>query len=142
MLQLLGQQPLRHFRPLMKALGEKIYVVYWSTVCRSHLCMTCDVPRVNQCAGLEGEVMGSRLDLERWMDGLAKGGELMTARRDLIAKCDAVFLTRDRAEWMHVFDEGGVWYEKVQTYKEVVKDPQAQRSASGSTTTKFLSLCA
>ena len=80
--------------------------------------------------GLEQEVMGSRLDLERWMDGQVTGDELQQARRELVRRCDATFLKKDREQWTALFDAKGVWYERVQTYQEVVDDPQAQASFS------------
>ena len=50
----------------------------------------------------------------------------MKARIDLVSLCDKTFLSKTRDEWSRIFDESNVWYEKVQTYEEVLDDPQAK----------------
>jgi crotonobetainyl-CoA:carnitine CoA-transferase CaiB-like acyl-CoA transferase len=44
----------------------------------------------------------------------------------LIADLDAVFSTREMAEWAERFDAHDVWWAPIQTIHEVVEDPQAQ----------------
>ena len=89
------EQALRHFDNMMKALG--IYE----------------------------KVNNSNLDLKRWTKGEIKGDALMEARIDLIALCDKSFLKHTREEWADIFDKNNVWYERVQSYEEVIDDKQA-----------------
>ena len=44
----------------------------------------------------------------------------------LIADLDAIFSTRQMAEWAERFDSHDVWWAPIQTIPEVVADPQAQ----------------
>jgi crotonobetainyl-CoA:carnitine CoA-transferase CaiB-like acyl-CoA transferase len=46
-------------------------------------------------------------------------------RQALIALFDEAFATRPLAEWAERFDREGVWWAPVQSYAEVVRDPQA-----------------
>lgn len=92
MIQMLGQQPMRHFDNMMRALG------------------------------IFDMVNNSKIDLKRWVKGEVKGDELKKARIDLIALCDKSFLKHTREEWAKIFDENDVWYERVQSYEEVISD--------------------
>lgn len=94
LIQLLGQEPLRHFSKLMKSLGLD-------------------------------EVLGTEMDMNRWVAEGFKGERLMAQRRKLVALLDARFLTKTREEWARIFSEHGVWSEIVQPYQELLHDPQA-----------------
>ena len=75
--------------------------------------------------GIYEKVNNSNLDLKRWTKGEIKGDALMEARIDLIALCDKSFLKHTREEWADIFDKNNVWYERVQSYEEVIDDKQA-----------------
>lgn len=100
-MQLLGQQPFRH----------------WPSFCKS-------------LPGLEAAVKTDpELDITQWA-GFTTVEERQRVRTKLVAAVDAIFATKTLEEWSAIFKGNGVWWQKVQTFEEVLEDPQAIASGA------------
>jgi len=82
--------------------------------------------------GLEGErhwpPLARAVGHPEWIDDprFVAPGDRAANARELIALLDEIFATRTREEWGEVFDaEEDLWWAPVQTFEEVLADPQA-----------------
>jgi crotonobetainyl-CoA:carnitine CoA-transferase CaiB-like acyl-CoA transferase len=94
-MQMLGQQPFRHWPAFVKALG------------------------------LEGAIAAdAELDIMTWSQ-YRDERDKRRVRTKLVAAVDEVFAQKTLAEWSEIFTAHDVWWQKVQTFEEVLEDPQA-----------------
>ena len=94
-MQMLGQQPFRHWPAFVKALGLA-----------------------------DAVAADPELDITTWAQ-YRDEVDRRRVRTKLVAVVDTVFEQRTLAEWAEVFAAHGVWWQKVQTFEEVLEDPQA-----------------
>jgi crotonobetainyl-CoA:carnitine CoA-transferase CaiB-like acyl-CoA transferase len=94
-MQMLGQQPFRHWPTFVKALDIEDLVA-----------------------------ADAELDIMTWAqyrDDLDR----RRVRSKLVSVIDEVFEQKTLADWTEIFARHGVWWQKVQTFEEVLEDPQA-----------------
>jgi crotonobetainyl-CoA:carnitine CoA-transferase CaiB-like acyl-CoA transferase len=64
------------------------------------------------------------LDITTWSRFTAEADK-RRVRSKLVAAADMAFARKTLAEWTAIFAEHGVWWQLVQTFEEVLEDPQA-----------------
>ena len=94
-MQMLGQQPFRHWPAFVKALGIEDLVA-----------------------------ADEELDIMTWWQ-YRDDVDRRRVRSKLVSVIDEVFEQKTLAEWTNIFAEHEVWWQKVQTFEEVLEDPQA-----------------
>ena len=58
------------------------------------------------------------------------GGDASSRKNEseLLAIMETTYLTKAWEEWEELFEEAGVWYQKIQSVEQVVEDEQAARA--------------